>query len=78
MPWSPVEQDFVVLPQTRLLRVQIIRQPSMRFDNKVSGTAWINELKLEPIGPSTPQHNETSAIEALPFSGAMSRPAHER
>ncbi len=53
MPWTPVEQDFVVLPQTRLLRVQIIRQPSTRFDNKANGTAWINELKLEPIGPST-------------------------
>jgi hypothetical protein len=55
MPWPQVEQDFDVPPQTRLLRVQIIRQPSMRFDNKVSGTAWINELKLEPIGhPSSP------------------------
>ena len=49
-PWSPVEQDFVIPPQTTLLRVQVIRQPSVRFDNKVGGTAWINQLKLEPIG----------------------------
>ena len=48
-PWSPAEQDFAVPPHTKLLRVQVIRQPSMRFDNKVSGTAWINELMLEPI-----------------------------
>jgi hypothetical protein len=48
--WSAVEQDLVVPPQTRLLRIQVIRQPSMRFDNKVSGTAWIDELRLEPIG----------------------------
>lgn len=55
MPWSSVEQDFTVPPLTRLLRVEVIRQPSMRFDNKVGGTAWIDELKLEPIGttPST-------------------------
>jgi tetratricopeptide (TPR) repeat protein len=54
-PWSPVEQDLVVPPQTKLLRVQVIRQPSMKFDNKVSGTAWIDELRLEPIShPSSP------------------------
>ncbi len=55
MPWSPVDQDLVVPPQTRQLRVQIIRQPSMRFDNKVGGIAWIHDLRLEPIGdPSSP------------------------
>jgi hypothetical protein len=54
-PWSPVEQDLAVPPQTKLLRVQVIRQPSMKFDNKVSGTAWIDELRLEPIShPSSP------------------------
>jgi hypothetical protein len=47
--WSPVEQDLAVPPQTKLLRVQVIRQSSMKFDNKVSGTAWIDELRLEPI-----------------------------
>ena len=55
MPWSPVEQDLAVPPQTKLLRVQVIRQPSMKFDNKVGGTAWVDELKLEPIShPSSP------------------------
>ena len=49
-PWSGVERDFVVPPATRLLQVQVIRQPSMKFDNKVGGTAWIDELSLEPIG----------------------------
>ena len=55
MPWSPVEQALAVPPQTRLLRVQVIRQPSMKFDNKVTGTAWIDELRLEPVSqPSSP------------------------
>jgi hypothetical protein len=49
MPWSPVDHDLVVPPATRLLQVQVIRQPSMRFDNKVDGTAWIDDLRLEPI-----------------------------
>jgi len=48
--WSGVEQDIVVAPETRLLQVQVIRRPSMKFDNKIGGTAWIDELKLEPLG----------------------------
>jgi hypothetical protein len=53
MPRSPVEQDLAVPPQTKLLRVQVIRQPSMKFDNKVSGTAWIDEIRLEPVRHSS-------------------------
>lgn len=47
-PWSDVQQDLVVPPQTSLLRVQVIREPSMRFDNRIAGTAWIDGLSLEP------------------------------
>jgi tetratricopeptide (TPR) repeat protein len=48
-PWIEVEHDLFVPSGTRLLQIQVIRQGSMKFDNKVSGTAWINALKLEPI-----------------------------
>jgi hypothetical protein len=54
-PWSPVEQAFVVSPETRLLQVQVIRKPSLKFDNKVGGTAWIDELRLEPMGNRLPR-----------------------
>jgi hypothetical protein len=54
-PWSSVDHDLVVAPKTRLLRIEVIRQPSMKFDNKVDGTAWIDELKLEPITPHSPR-----------------------
>jgi len=54
-PWSAVEQAFVVSPETRLLQVQVIRKPSLKFDNKVAGTAWIDELRLEPIGNRSPR-----------------------
>ena len=50
-PWSSVDHDLAVGPQTRLLRIDVIRQPSMKFDNKVDGTGWIDQLKLEPITP---------------------------
>ena len=49
MPWSLVERDLTVPPQTRLLQIQVVRQASMRFDNKVGGTAWIDDLRLEPL-----------------------------
>jgi tetratricopeptide (TPR) repeat protein len=54
-PWSSVDHDLVVAPKTRLLRIEVIRQPSMKFDNKVAGTAWIDDLKLEPITPHSPR-----------------------
>ena len=54
-PWSSVDHDLVVSPNIRLLRIDVIRQPSMKFDNKVDGTAWIDELKLEPIIPHSPR-----------------------
>ena len=54
-PWSAVEHAFVVSPETRLLQVQVIRKPSLKFDNKVAGTAWIDELRLEPIGNRSPR-----------------------
>jgi hypothetical protein len=54
-PWSSVDHEFVIAPQTRLIRIEVIRQPSMKFDNKVDGTAWIDDLKLEPITPHSPR-----------------------
>jgi hypothetical protein len=54
-PWSSVDHDLVVASKTRLLRIEVIRQPSIKFDNKVDGTAWIDQLKLELITPLSPQ-----------------------
>jgi hypothetical protein len=53
--WSSVDHDVVVGPNTRLLGIEMIRQPSMKFDNKVGGTAWIDQLKLVPITPHSPR-----------------------
>jgi tetratricopeptide (TPR) repeat protein len=53
--WSSVDHDLIVAPKTRLVRIEVIRQPSMKFDNKVDGTAWIDQLKLEPSTPGSPR-----------------------
>ena len=47
-PWSSVDHDFAVGSQTRLLRIEVIRQPSLKFDNKIGGVAWIDGVRLEP------------------------------
>lgn len=48
-PWSSIDHDLVVAPNTRLLRIEVIRQPSLKFDNKIGGVAWIDNAELEPI-----------------------------
>jgi len=61
-PWSSVDYDLLVPPKTRLLRIEVIRQPSMKFDNKVNGTAWIDQLELEPMTP----HSHDSHAPPIP------------
>ena len=48
-PWSEVNHELVVPPGTRLLQIQAIRQPSLKFDNKIGGVAWIDDVELQPI-----------------------------
>jgi hypothetical protein len=44
--WRPLELAFVVPPETRLLVVQVRRPPSLKFDNKIAGTAWVDDAVL--------------------------------
>jgi len=46
--WKRIERVFDVAPQTKLVRIQVVRQPSLRFDNKISGTVWIDSVRLTP------------------------------
>jgi len=47
-PWQTVSLRFTVPPPGRLVDVRLIRRPSMKFDNKISGRVWIRALMLEP------------------------------
>jgi tetratricopeptide (TPR) repeat protein len=49
-PWSPVEQDFVTGPETHLIVIALRRAPSWKFDNKLSGTVWVDDVSLI-LGP---------------------------
>ena len=49
MPWTRQEATFTVPPATGLLRVELRRQPSQKFDNKIQGTVWVDSVKLYTI-----------------------------
>jgi hypothetical protein len=46
--WTPLELAFQVSPATHLLQIQLCREPSWKFDNKLAGTAWIDQVELAP------------------------------
>jgi len=52
--WTRIERIILVPAQTKLIQIQVIRQPSLKFDNNLSGTAWIDSVKLSPVGKLGP------------------------
>ena len=48
-PWTLVQTDLVTGSQTHLLRITLRRIPSWKFDNKLSGTVWVNDVSLAPV-----------------------------
>jgi tetratricopeptide (TPR) repeat protein len=50
-PWTLEEAEFTPGPRTRLIRIRVFRAPSQRLDNKISGTAWVDDVGIFPAGP---------------------------
>jgi tetratricopeptide (TPR) repeat protein len=48
-PWSLLETEVTTGPQTRLLAICLRRLPSRKFDNKLRGTVWIDDVSLTPV-----------------------------
>ena len=46
--WTTVETEFEPPPDTKLLEVRVVRRPSLKFDNQLSGTVWIDDVSLGP------------------------------
>ena len=44
-----MEQVVEAPPNGGLLRVMLVRKPSLKFDNLVRGTAWIDQVSLTPL-----------------------------
>ena len=47
--WKRLDRVVVVPRETRLLAIEVSRQPSMKFDNQIRGTVWIDSVKLSPL-----------------------------
>jgi hypothetical protein len=50
LPWTMEEAEFTTGPQTHLIQIVLRRMPSARFDNKISGTVWVDDVSVFPGG----------------------------
>ena len=48
-PWTQLERTFDVGPDTKMVRLELARQASKKFDNKITGSAWLDSVELSPI-----------------------------
>ena len=48
-PWALDELDFTTGPHTRVIEIALRRLPSQKFDNKIQGTVWVDEVSLIPL-----------------------------
>lgn len=44
--WMPLEASFTVSENTNLIAIRVIRSPSLKFDNAITGTAWLDSVSL--------------------------------
>jgi hypothetical protein len=47
--WTKVERVLVVPGDISLLAIEVSRQHSMKFDNQINGTVWIDSVRLVPV-----------------------------
>jgi tetratricopeptide (TPR) repeat protein len=47
--WMPLLLDFAAGPKTELIVVRLIRWPSRKFDNLISGKVWLDDVQLTPL-----------------------------
>lgn len=46
--WMLLDEPVTIPSQTNLVSVEICRTPSQKFDNKIAGSAWIDQVSLSP------------------------------
>lgn len=47
-PWSSIDLP-ITNHQTKVYQIQLTRTPSIRFDNKLAGTIWLDDVRIEPM-----------------------------
>lgn len=51
-PWTRVQVEFTTGPDTTMLEIVLRRTPTWKFDNKIRGTVWIDDVSLAQIHPN--------------------------
>jgi hypothetical protein len=46
--WTPLLLDFAAGPKTELIVVRLVRWPSKKLDNLISGKVWLDDVQLTP------------------------------
>lgn len=46
LPWTRIETEFSAGPDTRLASIVLRRTPSLKFDNKLGGAVWVDDVSL--------------------------------
>lgn len=49
-PWKKLAVEFSVPSGSRLVEIQIARRASLKLDSKIRGKAWVDAVRLEPLG----------------------------
>jgi hypothetical protein len=57
-----VEQDFVVPSPGGLYQLRLFRAPSMKFDSKLKGTLWIDDVRITRLSDA-PHRTGNSTLE---------------
>jgi hypothetical protein len=47
--WKLLEKTFTAGQGTKLIAVQLVREPTLKFDNKFRGTLWLDDVTLERV-----------------------------
>ncbi len=45
--WAPIDESFSVRESSKVIRIQVVRSPSLKFDNAIGGTAWLDSFALQ-------------------------------
>jgi hypothetical protein len=45
-PWTRIEKTFSVPGDINLVKVEVTRLPSLKFENQIAGDVWIDDVSL--------------------------------
>lgn len=50
--WSELRLEFRTSPETRLIDLRLVRPRSRKFDGRIGGTLWVDDVRVEALGPA--------------------------